>query len=270
MNKYDTFRRLHQRSALLVIPNPWDTGTARILQHAGFEALATTSAGFACSQGLADHQVSAAAMLDHCRDIVEATPLPVSADLGKGFGDTPEAVADTITRAASTGLAGCSIEDYTGNPEAPMFEFTAAVERIAAACEAKQKLDHDFMLTARCDNYASGIRDLDDTILRLQAYEQAGADVLYPPAMDDTGDIKTVCDAVTTPVNIVVEALDPSCLLSDLQAAGVSRVSLGTGFYLAAMGGLMSAIADLTQSGSLEFLAGAADYEALEAVLTRQ
>lgn len=175
------FRALHERPGAFIIPNPWDVGTARILASLGFEALATTSAGLAHSLGVRDGMVSREEALTHCRVIVEASDLPVSADLEKGFGDTPEDVADTIRDAAATGLAGCSIEDHTNRRDAPIFEFNLAVERIQAASAAKRELPHDFVLTARCENFLWGRPDLDDTIKRLQAFESAGADVLYAP-----------------------------------------------------------------------------------------
>lgn len=164
------FRRLHDRDGLFVIPNPWDVGTARVLAALGFEALATTSAGHAYSLGLREGTVPRLEVLSHCRAIVGATDLPVSADLEKGFGDSPESVIETIEAAAETGLAGCSIEDYTGRREDPIFEFGLAVERVEAAVEATRGLPNDFVLTARCENLRWGHADLDDTIRRLQAY----------------------------------------------------------------------------------------------------
>lgn len=264
VDKFETFRQLHARGQAFIMPNPWDAGSAKIMQATGFLALATTGAGYACTQGLSDHVPSRDEMLEHCKCIVAATDLPVTADLGKGFGDSPQVVAETIGLAASIGLAGASIEDYTGDPANPRFDFDLAVERIEAAVEAKSKLNHDFVLTARCDNYASGIRDLDDTIKRLQAFERAGADVLYPPAIDDLNEIKTVCDSVNLPVNIVLETLDPSTSLKDLGAIGVTRVSIGTSLYLAATGGLMDAITDLKDTGSFGFLSRAADYDSVQ------
>ncbi len=269
MDKFQAFRELHHSGKLFVVPNPWDAGSAKLLAAAGFQSLATTSAGHAYTRGLADHATDQATILRHCSDIVQATPLPVSADLGRGFGDTPDAVARTIALAAETGLAGCSIEDYTGNPAQPCYDFTLAVERIEAACEARDKLEHDFILTARCDNYASGIRDLPDTIKRLQAFETAGADVLYPPAVDDLGDIEMICESLGKPVNIVVESLSPAVSLDDLERAGVRRISLGSALYLAAIGALIDSVAEINSTGSLRFLSSIADYNTLETLFQR-
>ena len=199
-----SFRRLHEEPGAFIIPNPWDIGTARILAAMGFRALATTSAGMAFSLGVAEGQTGREAVLDHCRAIVAATPLPVSADLEKGFGDSPESAAETVRAAAGIGLAGCSLEDHTGRPDAPIYDLTLAVERIAAAAEAARALPDDFVLTARCENFLWGRPDLDDTIRRLQAFEQAGADVLYAPGLHDLGAIRTVCAALTKPVNVVM------------------------------------------------------------------
>ena len=185
MNSGVTFRALHEQASAFIIPNPWDVGTASILAALGFRALATTSAGMAFSLGVPDGYVSREAVLAHCRTIVSATDLPVSADLEKGFGDSPESVAETIRDAAETGLAGCSIEDYTGDDANPIFAFDLAVERISAAVEASRALPHDFVLTARGENLIRGRNDLDDTIKRLQAFEAAGADVLYAPGLRD-------------------------------------------------------------------------------------
>ena len=189
------FRALHERPEAFIIPNPWDIGTARILAKLGFEALATTSTGLAFSLGMRDGAVNREQALAHCRAIVAATDLPVSADLEKGFGDRPEDVAATIRDASQTGLAGCSIEDHTNRRHDPIFDFTLAVERIQAAAEAKQDLPHDFILTARCENFLWGRPDLDDTVKRLQAFENAGADVLYGPGLHDLETIRTVCDS---------------------------------------------------------------------------
>src|SRR3954454_6140002 len=185
MSNGEAFRALHEQEGAFIIPNPWDVGTARILVAMGFQALATTSAGMAFALGKGDGQVSPEDVLAHCRVIVAATDLPVSADLEKGFGDSPESVAETIRAAAATGLAGCSIEDFTGDRGDPIFPLDVAAERIAAAVAACRELPHDFVLTARCENLIRGRDDLDDTIRRLQAYGAAGADVLYAPGLRD-------------------------------------------------------------------------------------
>ena len=239
-----------QESAF-IIPNPWDAGTARILAALGFKALATTSAGMAFSLGRADGQVSWEDALAHCRTIVAATDLPVSADLEKGIGDTPESAAATIRAAADIGLAGCSIEDYTGDNHKPIFDFNLAVERIQAAVEARDALSNDFVLTARAENLIRGRNDLDDTIKRLQAFDKAGADVLYAPGLRDLDSIRTVCAAVTKPVNVL--ALNDQFSAADLSAAGVKRISVGSNLARFAYGAFVAAASDMAASGRFSF-----------------
>ncbi len=262
--KRDSFRALHERDGAFIIPNPWDTGTARILASAGFEALATTSAGLAFSLGVPEGRVSREQALAHCRDIVAATDLPVSADLEKGFGDTPEDVAETIRAAAETGLAGCSIEDYTGRHSDPIFEFDLAVERITAAVEACRKLPHDFVLTARAENFLHGRQDLDDTIKRLQAFEAAGADVLYAPGLRDLESIRTVCAAVGKPVNVVMGLPGATFGVPDLVEAGVKRISVGSALARLAYGAVVEAAKEMAAQGTFRFADGAIGFKALE------
>ncbi len=247
------FVALHEREGAFVIPNPWDVGSARILEALGFEALATTSAGFAFSLGLTDGGVTPEQMLDHCAAMVGATDLPVSADLEKGFGDSPDDVAETIRSAAKTGLAGCSIEDYNGRRENPIYAFDLAVERIEAAVAAARSLPHDFVLTARTENYLHGRPDLDDTIRRLQAFEAAGADVLYAPGLPTLDDIAAVCSAVSRPVNVVVGAPKLGYGVAELAAAGVKRISVGATFARHAYGGLIRAAKELKEQGTFNF-----------------
>ena len=249
------FRDLHYRAGAFIIPNPWDAGSAKILAGMGFEALATTSAGFAFSLARKDGGVSSAEMLDHCRAIVAATPLPVSADLEKGFGDTPESAADTIRQAAATGLAGASLEDFSGDPSRPIFDFGLAVERIAAAAEAAKALGRDFVLTARAENFLRGNPDLDDTIKRLQAFADAGADVLYAPALGSLDQIRTVCSAVSKPVNVLVGA---KATLADLEAAGAKRLSVGSGLARLAYGSVIQAAKEMRENGTFTFAGNAA------------
>ena len=258
------FRALHERPGTFIIPNPWDVGTARILASLGFEALATTSAGLAHSLGVRDGMVSREEALAHCRVIVEASDLPVSADLEKGFGDTPEDVADTIRDAAATGLAGCSIEDHTNRRDAPIFEFNLAVERIQAASEAKRELPHDFVLTARCENFLWGRPDLDDTIKRLQAFESAGADVLYAPGLHDLETIRTVCASVTKPVNVVMEMPGTTFVVSELADVGVKRVSVGSALSRAAFGTFVRAAKEMKEYGTFTFSSDAIGFSELE------
>jgi 2-methylisocitrate lyase-like PEP mutase family enzyme len=261
----NVFRALHEQSGAFVIPNPWDIGSARILAAMGFKALATTSAGMAHSLGLPDGAVSREATLAHCSDIVAATPLPVSADLEKGFGDAPEIVFQTITAAAGVGLAGCSIEDHTGSSETPIFERTLAVERIEAASEACKQLPEDFVLTARCDSLLWDRSNLDDVIGRLQAYESAGADVLYAPGLHDLDAIREVCSSVGKPVNVVMETQRTPFSVDELADAGVRRISLGSALALMAYGSLIAAARDVARSGTFGFLESVMDFAELDA-----
>ncbi|HEY0696301.1 MAG TPA: isocitrate lyase/phosphoenolpyruvate mutase family protein, partial [Micromonospora sp.] len=199
------FRDLHTADVPFVMPNPWDAGTARLLTQAGFAALATTSAGLSFGLGRPDgaNLVSRAEALAHAKAVVESTHLPVSADLENGFGDAPEQVAETVRQAAATGLVGCSIEDATGRPDDPVHPFAAAVERVAAAVEAARSLPFPFTLTARAENFLHGRPDLDDTIRRLRAYEEVGADVLFAPGLPDLAAVRAVCSSVSRPVNVL-------------------------------------------------------------------
>jgi 2-methylisocitrate lyase-like PEP mutase family enzyme len=247
------FRALHQREGAFVIPNPWDVGSARILASMGFEALATTSAGMAFALGRQEGTVSRGDTLEHCRTIVGATPLPVSADLEKGFGDSPQSVAECILAAAETGLAGCSIEDHTGSVDDPIFEFELAVERIVAAIEASRSLPGDFVVTARSENFLWGRRDLDDTIKRLQAFSKAGADVLYAPGLPDLDSVRRVCAEVDKPVNIVMGLSSTGFTVPELAAAGVKRISVGASFARAAYGAFVNAATEVINDGSFAY-----------------
>jgi 2-methylisocitrate lyase-like PEP mutase family enzyme len=263
-----SFRRLHEEPGAFIIPNPWDIGTARILAAMGFRALATTSAGMAFSLGVAEGQTAREAVLNHCRAIVAATPLPVSGDLEKGFGDSPESAAETVRAAAGIGLAGCSLEDHTGRPDDPIYDFTLAVERIAAAAEAGRALPDDFVLTARCENFLWGRPDLDDTIRRLQAFEQAGADVLYAPGLHDLGTIRTVCAALTKPVNVVMGMPGATFGMAELAEAGVKRVSVGSALARLAYGAFVSAAREMCSAGTFHFSEGAMGFAELEGFFT--
>ncbi|MGH7095252.1 MAG: isocitrate lyase/PEP mutase family protein [Stellaceae bacterium] len=226
--KSAAFRALHERLGAFVIPNPWDAGTARLFASLGFEALATTSLGLANMPGRVDSTVSLAEILDNCRAIAAATPLPINADLENCGGDAPELAAKAIGLAAAAGASGGSIEDFTGDRDKPIYDFTLAVERVRAAVEAARALPVPFLLTARAENLIVGYPDrLDDTIRRLQAFEAAGADVLYAPGLRDIETIRVVCAAVTKPVNVVMTYGDPKLTVADLAAAGVKRISVG-------------------------------------------
>jgi 2-methylisocitrate lyase-like PEP mutase family enzyme len=263
-HKSEMFRALHRQEGAFVIPNPWDIGTARILASMGFQALATTSAGMAFALGLPEGRVSKEKTLAHCREIVLATDLPVSADLEKGFGDTPESVAETVRAAAEIGLAGCSIEDHTNRKDDPIFPFELAVERIAAAVEACRGLAHDFVLTARCDNLLWGRLDLDDTLKRLKAFEEAGADVLYAPGLHDLETIRTVCGALGKPVNVVMGMPGATFSIEDLAAAGVKRISVGAALARAAFGTFVRACREIRDVGTFHFAQDALGFAELE------
>lgn len=251
--KYETFKALHARPGAFVIPNPWNAGTAMMLSALGYEALATTSAGVGFSIG---RRNSAAALpremiLDNAREIVEATDLPVSADLEDGFGASPEICAETVRLAAQIGLVGGSIEDATGNPEDPIFPFELAVERVASSCEAARELP--FMVTARAENLLHKWGDLDETIKRLQAFAEVGADVLYAPGLPDLEAIRVVCKAVNKPVNVVMGLTGPLYSVEELEAAGVKRISVGGAFARAAFGGFIQAAKEVKERGTFTF-----------------
>lgn len=242
------FAALHQGPDLLVLPNPWDAGSARMLAHLGFKALATTSAGLAFSLGRRDAEgaVSREEALGNARAIVEATPLPVAADLENGYGDSPEACAETLRLAAEAGLVGGSIEDASGRPEAPIYDAGLALERIQAAAEAARALPFPFTLAARAENFLHGRSDLDDTLRRLVAYAEAGADVLYAPGLTTREQIAEVVAAVAPkPVNILVGSPALALTLDELAALGVRRVSLGSNLARVAYGAFFEAARQL-------------------------
>ncbi len=248
------FRALHDGPGTFIIPNPWDVGSARILAGLGFQALATSSAASAATLGKRDRGLTRDEALAHARSIVDATDLPVSADLEQGFGDAPEIVAETVRLAAGTGLVGCTIEDSTGNPEKPLYDFHLAVERIAAASWAARALAFSFILTARAHNFLYASPSLDDTISRLQAYEKAGADVLFAPGLPDLASVRTVCAAVSKPVNFMAGIRGKSFSVAEIAAAGVKRISLATSLYRAAMTGLLDAVSEVKDRGQFGFL----------------
>jgi 2-methylisocitrate lyase-like PEP mutase family enzyme len=248
------FRALHDGPGAFVIPNPWDVGSARILAGLGFQALATTSAASACALGRRDGELTRDEALAHARSIVDATDLPVSADLEKGFGDAPDVVAETIRLAAEVGLVGCTIEDATRHPDHPLYEFDLAVERIAAAALAARALPFPFVLTARAHNLLYAPASLEDTIRRLQAFEEAGADVLFAPGLPDLAAVRAVCTAVSKPVNFMVGIKGKSFSVGELAAAGVRRISLATSLYRAAMTGFLDAANEVREQGRFSFL----------------
>ena len=250
------FKALHARDRIFIIPNPWDVGTARVLAELGFEALATTSAGHAFSVGRADNTLDREETLAHAKLIVEATALPVSADLGNCFGDEPGGVAETVRLAGAVGLSGASIEDATYADGDPVFECAQAVERVHAAAEAARSLAVPFVLTARAENYLVGRRDLADTIARLQAYQEAGADVLYAPGLTTLDEVAAVVRSLDRPVNVLAGMPGAHFTLAGLAAAGVRRVSTGSALSRAARGALLSAALEMRDHGTFGFVDG--------------
>jgi 2-methylisocitrate lyase-like PEP mutase family enzyme len=266
LEKALAFRALHNRPGGFVIPNPWDAGSTLLLNAFGFEALATTSAGHAFALGRRDGGggIGRAATLANARAIVEATDLPVSADLENGFGDSPEACAETIRAAAAVGLAGGSIEDASGDNARPIYEFQHAVERVAAAAEKARSLTIPFVLTARAENFLHGRPDLDDTIRRLQAFEQAGAEVLYAPGLTRLEQIRTVCGSVSRPVNVVMGLVGGTFSVPQLAEAGVKRISLGSSLARAALGALTRAAREMRDEGTFSFADQAIPFAEIE------
>jgi 2-methylisocitrate lyase-like PEP mutase family enzyme len=253
--KATRFLRLHHAERPLLLPNPWDIGSARLLASLGFEALATTSSGFAATLGRLDGSVTRDEALAHAAALAAATDLPVSADLENCFADDPAEVAETIRLAVEAGLAGCSIEDFTRREDAPIYEPRLAAERVAAAAEAAHAGPVHLVLTARAENYLHGRLDLGDTIARLQAYQEAGADVLYAPGLTDLEEIRRLVAALDRPVNVLARPGAPT--VSELAAAGVSRVSVGGAFAFAAVGALVEAARELRERGTYGFSKGA-------------
>ena len=253
-DKANRFRTLHEAPGVFVIANAWDGGSARILTGLGFRALATSSGACAATLGRIDGKITRDEALAHARTIVAAVDCPVSGDLEKGFGDAPEVVAETVRLAADTGLVGCSIEDATGNKDKPLYDMEHAVARIAAAVEAARGLPFPFTLTARTENYLRGKNDLDDTIRRLQAFERAGADVLFAPGLPDLAAVRAVCSAVSKPVNFMVAIKGKSFSVAELASAGVRRISLATSLYRAAMTGLIAAAREVKDAGTFGFV----------------
>ena len=254
--KAAVFQTLHQLTKPFVIGNPWDAGSARILTSLGYQALSTTSAGLAFSLGRKDGTaaVSRAEALANAKSIVEATPLPVAADLENGYGHRPEDAAETIRQAAAAGLVGGSIEDATGNPADPLYAFNLAVERVAAAAEAAHSLSFPFMFVARAENYLHGRPDLDDTIRRLQAFEKAGAEVLYAPGLTSPDDIRNVCSSVSKPVNVLMGLKGaPRLTVTELGELGVRRISLGSGFSRSALTAFLHAAREVIDDGTFTF-----------------
>jgi 2-methylisocitrate lyase-like PEP mutase family enzyme len=256
VTKAETFLSLHSGSTPLLLPNPWDPGSARLFAWLGFEALATTSSGYAATQGRLDGAMSRDDVLRHAAAIVAATDLPVSADLENGFGDDPRHVAETVRRALDVGLAGCSIEDSTGRSDDAIYDLALAEERMAAAADAAHSGAQRLVLTGRAENYLHGRPDLDDTIARLLAYERAGADVLYAPGLTDLDDIGRLVAAVHRPVNVLARPGGPT--VAELGRVGVARISVGGALCFAAIGAVVEGARELLEHGTYGFFENAA------------
>jgi 2-methylisocitrate lyase-like PEP mutase family enzyme len=266
--KYETFKALHERTRIFVIPNPWNAGSAKILTALGFEALATTSAGYAFSIGREDSTANLTrdGILANAKEIVEATHLPVSADLQDGFGPSPESCSETIRLASAIGLAGGSIEDATGDPGAPIYDFQLAVERVEAAAETAHT--HQFLLTARAENFLHGRPNLEDTIRRLQSFSDAGADVLYAPGLPNLEAIREVCASVSKPVNVLMGLKGATFSVEELAAAGVKRISVGGSFARAALGAFIRAAHEVKEKGTFTFATDAISQAAVSGYMT--
>ncbi|HEV8642243.1 MAG TPA: isocitrate lyase/phosphoenolpyruvate mutase family protein [Methylomirabilota bacterium] len=269
--KAAAFRALHERPGAFIIPNPWDAGTARLLASLGFEALATTSLGFANSLGRPDgtNAVSRSEVLENCRMIAGATDLPVNADLENCYAHEPRAAAEMIRLAANAGVVGGSIEDTTGDSTRPIYDFQLAVERVQAAVETARSLAVPFMLTARAENFLHGRPELDDTIRRLQAFEKAGADVLYAPGLKDLATIRTVVAAVTKPINVVMSAADPSITAEQLAEAGVKRISVGGALSRLALAAFLKGAREMKDKGGFTWMRDTIPSRELKAIFKR-
>jgi 2-methylisocitrate lyase-like PEP mutase family enzyme len=253
--KTERFLDLHQPGNPLLLPNAWDVGSARVLASLGFEAIATTSSGYAATLGLLDGSVTREQALEHCAQLVAGTELPVSADLENGFGDEPAEVARTIGLARESGLAGCSIEDFTGDPQQPIYDFELAVERVAAAAQAAHEGSVRLVLTARAENHLHGRDNLSDTIARLHAFEQEGADVLYAPGITRPEAIREMVTSLERPINVLARPTSPP--VAELAELGVARISVGGAFAFAALGSLVEAAREFRERGTYAFEAGA-------------
>ena len=268
-DKAFAFKALHDRPGMFVLPNPWDVGSARILAGLGFQALASTSAGFAASTGVADYHITRDLKLAHVRALASATPLPLTADLENGFGHSPDTCAETIRLGAEAGLVGGSIEDFTGDADNPQYEIAAAADRVRAAVEAANALPFPFLVTARAENFFTGVPDLSDVIARLQAYQEAGAHVLYAPGLKTLDDIKSVLASVDRPVNVLMGPRSGFVPMAELEALGVKRVSMGSALANTAYGALVHAGEELMATGTLGFLKGAVTGKALADLMAK-
>ena len=270
--KARAFRALHERPGLFIMPNPWDAGTAKLFASLGFEALATTSLGMASTLGRVDGtlSVSRAELIENCRAIAAATDLPVNADLENGYSDDAQEAASIMQLAADAGIVGGSMEDATGDAARPIYDFDVAVERVAACARVVKRLPFPFTLTARAENFLHGRRDLDDTIRRLKAYGEAGADVLYAPGLRDLDTIRKLVSALDKPVNVVIGQVDPAVNIKQLAAAGVKRVSVGGALSRLAFARVREAAVQLRDTGSFEWLREAMPGKDLKDIFERK
>jgi 2-methylisocitrate lyase-like PEP mutase family enzyme len=268
--KAKSFRALHHADRAFIIPNPWDIGTARLLAGMGFQALATTSAGYAYTQGLADYQVNRDRMLAHVAELAAATDLPVSADMESGYANTLDGIAETYRLTAQTGAVGASIEDATGQADDPIYDLAEAVDRVRAAVEAVRSLPYPFTLTARAENHLHGRTDLKDTIRRLQAYQEAGADVLYAPGLRTREEIAEVARSVDRPVNVLMGAPGLNLSLDDLSDLGVKRISVGSALSRAALGAFLRAGHEMLEHGTFTFGKDAVSYANIAQLLEKR
>jgi 2-methylisocitrate lyase-like PEP mutase family enzyme len=264
--KGQVFRDLHQRTGAFIIPNPWDRGTAKLLEHSGFEALATTSAGCAFSAGRPDGTIGREQMMAHIGALAAVTNLPISADLENGFGDDAPTVATTIRLAAAAGAVGGSIEDATGRADDPLYEIAHAADRIRAAAEVARSFDFNFVLTARAESFLVGRRDIADVIRRLQTYQEAGADVLYAPGLTTREEIEAVVRSVDRPVNVVMGLASSTLSVADLSRIGVRRISVGSALSRAALTAFLRAAREMRDNGTFTFANDAASYREINAI----
>lgn len=270
VEKSQDFVELHKPGNCFVIPNPWDRGSARLLTHLGFKALASTGAGFAFSQGHSDLSINAKEMLGHLSELASSTDLPISADLQNGFGDSPTDVALTITEASKTGIVGGSIEDATGDLANPIYDLEFAAERIRSAAEAAKSLPFKFMLTARAENHLYGRQDVKNTIRRLQAYQDAGADVLFAPGIQSKEDIRSIVSSIDRPLNVIMGFQGIQLSVRELQELGVTRISLVGSLARAAYGELVRAATEVLSQGSFNYAGNAISGKEINEIFGRE
>lgn len=265
LEKCKSFHQLHQESTAWVIPNPWDVGSAKVLQGLGFKALATTSSGFAFTHGRGDGAVSLEEKISHCADLADATEIPINADFENGFSDNISTMQENIQRVIASGIAGLSIEDYSRDKK-ELYAFSESVERVEAAAEAIKQSEVPILFTARAENLLRGVNDLEDTIKRLQAYSTAGADVLYAPGINSLDQLKQVCDAIDKPFNILAPFMR-DCSVAEFSGAGATRISLGGALTWAALNPLLTAGKEMLEQGTFDWINGMASGKEVQQLL---